>query len=173
MPAQLLKRPSQIIIECNVLGKILVREEWKQNGSTREALPHDGIIFKVAGRKITGDIGKSVCDDRIKITIIEFLAHKGRMKKTTFDLVDWEAVDKIIRELWAKGASDKRIYLRAVHISQGKKVNDRERFSVKRWKRQWDQICGNITITNPTARRACNKKARRLGRRKRKNIRGR
>ena len=47
IPAQLLDRPSHINIEYNVLGKLLVREEWKQNGPIREALPHDGIICKV------------------------------------------------------------------------------------------------------------------------------
>ena len=85
IPDQLLYRSSQINIRCNVLEKMLVREEWKQNFSTRGALPHELIICKVAGRKITGDIGKAVRDDSIRKTIREFLDQKGRMKVTTFD----------------------------------------------------------------------------------------
>ena len=75
---------------------MLVREEWKHNGSTREALPHEGIICKLSGRKITGDIGKEVHDKIISITMRELLAQKGRMKRTTFNLLGWGAVDKMI-----------------------------------------------------------------------------
>ena len=59
---QLIGRPSQINIECDVMEELFVREEWKNNGSTREALSHEGMICKVSGRKLTGNIGKSVCD---------------------------------------------------------------------------------------------------------------
>ena len=97
IPAKLLDRPSQINIECDVLGKRLVREQQKQNVSTREALPHEGMICEVTGRKVTGNIVKSVCDKRSRITMGGFLPQKGRMKRTTFDLVDWGAVDKMMR----------------------------------------------------------------------------
>ena len=39
------------------------------------------MIFKVAGRKMTGDIAKQVRDKNIRITIRQFLAQKVRMKK--------------------------------------------------------------------------------------------
>ena len=45
---------------------------------------------------MTGDIGKAVWDKRNRRTMREFIYQKFRMKITTFDLVDWEAVDKII-----------------------------------------------------------------------------
>ena len=69
IPDQLLDRPSQINIKYNVLEKLLVKEEWKHNGSTKEALPHEGIICKVSERKITGDIGKAVRDNRSRRTM--------------------------------------------------------------------------------------------------------
>ena len=96
IPDQLLDCPSQINIKCNVLETMLVREEWKHNGSTREALPHEGIICKVAGSKATGDTGKEYLEKRSKRKMNEFLAHNYRVKITNFDLVDWEAVDKMM-----------------------------------------------------------------------------
>ena len=75
---------------------MLVREEWKQIGSTRESLPHEVMIYKVVVSKMIGDISKAVRDERNRRTMREFLYQKVRMKITTFDLVDWEAVDKII-----------------------------------------------------------------------------
>ena len=50
-------------------GKLSFREDWKQNVSTREALPHEGMICTVAGRKMTGFIGKAVHDKRILMTM--------------------------------------------------------------------------------------------------------
>ena len=84
-----MERPSQINIECNVLENLLVGKDWKQNVSTREELPHEGIIFKIAGRKMTGYLVKAVCDKRSRRTMREFLDQNGRMKRTTLDLVDW------------------------------------------------------------------------------------
>ena len=52
-----------------------------------------------------------------------------------------------------------------MQIARGEEGDDGEIFSGQIWKRQREQICGNITITNPTVRRAYNKKAIRLGRR--------
>ena len=72
----------------------MVREEWENNSPIREALPHEIIFCKVSGRKITSGIGKAICDKRSKRTMREFLAQKGRMKRTTFELVDCEDVDK-------------------------------------------------------------------------------
>ena len=88
IPAKLLYHPPQIKFDCDVLEKWLVREEWKYNGSTREELQHEGMICKLSGRKITGDIGKAVCYNRSSKTMEESLAQKGRMKRTTFGLVD-------------------------------------------------------------------------------------
>ena len=45
---------------------------------------------------MTGDIGKEVCDERIRRNMRQLIAYKGRMIITTFDLVDLEAVDKMI-----------------------------------------------------------------------------
>ena len=89
-------RPSQINSECNVLGNLLVRDEWKYNGSTREAPAHEGIICKVSGRKMTGDTGKAVHDKRSRITTREFLAQKGTMEISIFDFLNWDPVDKIM-----------------------------------------------------------------------------
>ena len=88
IPDQLLDRPSQINIKYNVLEKLLVKEEWKHNVSTKEALPHEVMICKASGRKMTGGIGKEVRDERIRRNMREFLAKKGSMKRITFDLVD-------------------------------------------------------------------------------------
>ena len=38
-----------------------------------------------------------------------------------------------LRELWAKGDSDKIIYIRAVQITQCKEVDDRECYSSQIW----------------------------------------
>ena len=65
------------------------------------------------------------------------------------------------RELWAKGASNKRIWLRVVQIEWGKDMDDGERFSDQRWKQQQEKRRFNITITNPTVRRSYISKARR------------
>ena len=54
------------------------------------------MIYKVVVSKMIGDISKAVRDERNRRTMREFLYQKVRMKITTFDLVDWEAVDKII-----------------------------------------------------------------------------
>ena len=51
------------------------------------------MICKVAGTKMTGDLDKSVCDKSIRRNMRDFLAQKGRIKITTFNLVDWEAVE--------------------------------------------------------------------------------
>ena len=67
------------------------------------------------------------------------------------------------RELWAKGASKKIIWLRVVQIEWGKEMDDGERFSDQRWKQQQEKRRFNITITNPTVRRAYISKARRRG----------
>ena len=91
-----MNRPSQIKIECDALGKLLVREDWKNNGSTREAHLHEIVICMVGGRNMTGDICMAVCDKRSRRTMREFLDQKGRMKITTLDLVNWEAVDIIM-----------------------------------------------------------------------------
>ena len=45
---------------------------------------------------MTEDIGKAVHAEKGRRTMIELLSHKGRMKMTTFDLVDWEAVEKMM-----------------------------------------------------------------------------
>ena len=45
---------------------------------------------------MTGGIGKAFSDKSSKITIREILSQKVKMKITTFKLVDWEAVDKIM-----------------------------------------------------------------------------
>ena len=87
--AQLLDRPSQINIECYVLSKLLVREEWKNNVPIREALTHEIMICKVAGRKMKGDIGKAVCDKRSRRTMRYLLSQKSRMKIKNFNLLDW------------------------------------------------------------------------------------
>ena len=68
------------------------------------------------------------------------------------------------RELWAKGASNKIFWLRAVQIERGKEVDDGGSFSGQRWKRQQEQICGNTTINNPEVSIAYRRKSRRLGR---------
>ena len=73
-------------------------------------------------------------------------------------------VQMIFRELWAKGASKKRICSHAVQITRGEEVDDEECFISQRWKQQWNESSGNITITNPTVRRAYNKTSRRLAR---------
>ena len=91
-------------------------------------------------------------------------------EKESIEMEDRHLVHMTFRELWTKGYSDKRIWLRAVHIAQGKEVDERERFSFQIWKQIREQICCNITITNPTIRRSYNKRARRLGRRKQRNI---
>ena len=96
IPDRLLDRPSQINIECNVLAKLLVREDWNHNVSTREEIPNEGMICKVAGMKMTGDLEKAVCDKRIRRNMREFISQKGRIKRITFNLVDWEAVDKMM-----------------------------------------------------------------------------
>ena len=67
-------------MECDVLEKRLVKEEWKHHGSTSEALPNEGIICKVSGREMTGDTVKAVRGERSKRTMIEFLDQKGNMK---------------------------------------------------------------------------------------------
>ena len=72
-------------------------------------------------------------------------------------------VGMTFRELWAKGASNKRIWLRVVQIEWGKEMDDGERFSDQRWKQQQEKRRVNITITNITARRAYISKARRRG----------
>ena len=45
---------------------------------------------------MTWDIGKEVHDERSKRNMRELLSQKGRMKRTTFDLVDLEDVDKMM-----------------------------------------------------------------------------
>ena len=69
--------------------KLLVREEWKHIGSTREAFPNEGIICKVEGRKMTGGIVKEFCNYSSRRNMGEFVAQKGRTKRITFALVDW------------------------------------------------------------------------------------
>ena len=92
----MLDLPSQMTIKRNVLGKLLVRWEWKKNVSIRVARPHKVIIYKVSGSKMKGYIGKTFHDKRSRRTMREFLAQKGRIKTTNFDLVYWEDVDKMM-----------------------------------------------------------------------------
>ena len=77
------------------------------------------------------------------------------------------------REFWAKGSSGKRILLRVVHIARGEEVDDGKQYSGQKRKRLWEQILDNIKITNPTFRRAYNKKTIILGRIQQRYISGR
>ena len=77
------------------------------------------------------------------------------------------------RELLGKGARDKRIWLRVVQIARRKEVDYGEHFSGQIRKQHREQRCGNITSTNPTFRRAYNRKAIKRGRRQQRNISGR
>ena len=93
---------------------------------------------------------------------IQMKKGKERMEEEDHRLV-WMT----FREFWDKGGSNKRIWIRAVHIALGEEVDDRERFSGQRWNRQRDQRRFNIIIVNPKVRRSCNRKVIRQGRRQR------
>ena len=67
------------------------------------------------------------------------------------------------RELLGKGACNKRTCLHTVHIAKGNEVDGGEGFSDQRWKQQQEKRRFNITINNPTVRRAYISKLRRLG----------
>ena len=88
IPDQLLDLPSQINIKFNVLSTLLVREKWKHNESTRDAISHEGMICKVTGGNITCNIGKALRDERSIRTMRDLISQKGRMRITTLDLVD-------------------------------------------------------------------------------------
>ena len=94
LPEQLLDRNSQLNIECDGLAKRLVVEEWRQQGKSRETLPHERMVCIVDGEKMIGDIGSCVRDVRGKQFMKKHLADTGKMAGKVFDKVDWVANGK-------------------------------------------------------------------------------
>lgn len=91
-----LDRRAQLNIEMDILAKEYVRAEWLHGAAAPEALPHERVVCRVAGHKVTGDVGPAIRNERSRKIMRTFLTSKGKLTTAAFDDVDWTAIEMMM-----------------------------------------------------------------------------
>ena len=85
---ELLDRPSQLNIDCDLLAKAGLRRFHKEKLVPPDALPHEEILIRIKGEKITGDIGPPLRNEVSRVKMRTFLDVKGTLSAEAFNTVD-------------------------------------------------------------------------------------
>ena len=87
-----MNRSLQLNIYCDLLTKVRLRKVHKENTTNKDTLPHETIIIRINGTKVTGEICPPLRDEASTVSIRDFYTSKGILPIHAFDKVDWDAI---------------------------------------------------------------------------------
>ena len=90
---------SQLNVDCDLLAKSFLQAAWASNQSAPQVLPHEYIAIFVDGEKVCGDVGPAIRNAYGRRKMRDHLAQRKLLSSRAFDLVDWDAVEKMMHKM--------------------------------------------------------------------------